>query len=73
MSNNQGNHQGYGSDHSSIHESHRPYWKRAHRDWRVWVGVVLMIIAMTIFVMSDYFAWLPRGQSRQPLPSDLGK
>lgn len=73
MSDKKGNHQGYGSDHSSFHESHRPYWKRAHRDWRVWVGVFVMLIAMAIFVMSDYFAWLPRGRLRQPLSGSAGK
>lgn len=30
---------------------HHPYWKRMHRDWRVWVGVFLMLAAMTLFVM----------------------
>ncbi|MEP7027584.1 MAG: hypothetical protein ABI960_03215 [Candidatus Eisenbacteria bacterium] len=32
------------------HEQHRPYWTRAHRDWRVWVGVILMLAAMAIYL-----------------------
>jgi hypothetical protein len=36
-----------------------PYWRRMHRDWRVWVGVVLMLAAITIYVLSDDLAFLP--------------
>jgi hypothetical protein len=61
------NHQGYGSDHSSIHESHRPYWKRAHRDWRVWIGVFVMLVAMAVFISSNYFALWPRRQPQSQL------
>src|ERR1035441_5019093 len=28
------------------HHEHRPYWKRAHHDWRFWVALVLMLAAM---------------------------
>lgn len=31
----------------------RPYWTRAHRDWRVWLGVILMLIAMFIFMAAQ--------------------
>jgi hypothetical protein len=68
---NDHNHQGHGSDHGSIHESHLPYWKRMHRDWRLWVGVVLMLAAIIIYVVSEDFAWLPRSQ--QPLSGATGK
>jgi hypothetical protein len=70
---NERNHQGYGSDHSSVHESHRPYWKRMHRDWRIWVGVFLMLVAIIIFVVSEDFAWLPRNRPQQPLSGAVGK
>ena len=39
----------------------RPYWKRAHRDWRFWVGMGLMLFAITIYVLSDDLAFLPHG------------
>jgi hypothetical protein len=29
----------------NVHRSHRPYWKRAHRDWRIWIGVIVMLAA----------------------------
>jgi hypothetical protein len=37
-----------------------PYWRRAHRDWRFWVGVVFLSIAILIYVMSDDLALVPR-------------
>ncbi|MGA2211792.1 MAG: hypothetical protein ABSH31_00850 [Bryobacteraceae bacterium] len=36
-----------------------PYWRRMHHDWRVWVGVVLMLAAITIYILSEDLAWLP--------------
>jgi hypothetical protein len=29
---------------------HHPYWIHAHRDWRVWVGVTLMLAIMLLYV-----------------------
>jgi hypothetical protein len=36
-----------------------PYWRRMHHDWRIWVGLVLMLAAITIYVLSENLAWLP--------------
>jgi hypothetical protein len=33
-----------------------------HRDWRMWVGLVLMLAAITIYVLSEDLAWLPHLQ-----------
>jgi hypothetical protein len=57
----------------SINEHGRttPYWKRAHRDWRVWVGVVLMVAAMVIYSVSGDLAVRPGTQ--EPLPNSAGK
>jgi hypothetical protein len=35
------------------------YWRRAHHDWRFWVGLILMLGAMAIYVLSDNLAFLP--------------
>jgi len=43
----------------------RPYWKRMHQDWRVWVAVFLMLVAMGIYVMTENLAWSPRGRNRR--------
>ncbi len=53
--------------------SHVPYWKRAHTDWRLWVGVVLMFIAMIVYVMSEDLAWRPGSQARQPHSAPVAK
>ena len=42
------------------HADHGPYWKRAHHDWRVWAGVLLMLIAMSIYVMRNGLIGQPR-------------
>ncbi len=39
-----------------------PYWRRMHHDWRVWVGLVLMLAAITIYILSEDLAWLPHLQ-----------
>jgi hypothetical protein len=39
-----------------------PYWRRMHRDWRFWVGALLMFAALGIYVLSENLAWIPRGR-----------
>ena len=29
-----------------FHHGQPPYWRQAHRDWRIWFGVILMLAAM---------------------------
>jgi hypothetical protein len=62
-----------GSGRDSSHDGQSPYWKRAHRDWRFWVGLVFMFAAISIYVMSEDLAWMPRSQPRQPLSGTVGK
>jgi hypothetical protein len=66
-----------GSERGTVHQINnpgkQPYWKRAHRDWFFWVGMVLMLSAITIYVMSDDLSLLPRGQPRVTLPGTIGK
>lgn len=45
-----------------------PYWKRMHRDWRFWTGVVFMAGALSIYVLSENLAWFPRSQLQRPAP-----
>lgn len=47
---------------SGGHVHHNPelhYWKRAHHDWRFWLGLTLMLIAITVFALSDNLALIP--------------
>jgi hypothetical protein len=37
-----------------------PYWRRMHRDWRFWIGALLMFAAISIYVLSGDLAWVPR-------------
>jgi hypothetical protein len=57
----------------SVYHGRPPYWTRAHRDWRVWVGVVLMLAAMIIYLMTDDLAWRPRIGPQPPLSKGVGK
>lgn len=59
-----GHHQHVDHD-SDNHGVHRPYWKHAHHDWRLWVAVSVMLVAMLTHVVSDDRAWRPHGQMRQ--------
>jgi len=41
------------TDRVSLEHDDRPYWRRAHHDWRFWFGLILMLVAISIFVLSD--------------------
>ena len=56
-----------GADHS-----HHPYWKRAHRDWRIWVALFFMLAAMTIYIMSEDLSLLPWRWPSQATPENSG-
>ena len=53
----------------TIHHARRPYWKGAHRDWRVWVVLFFLFAALFIYVMSDDLALVPRTHRSQPQSS----
>jgi hypothetical protein len=37
-----------------------PYWRRAHHDWRFWVGLCLMLAAIAMYVVSNDLSFIPR-------------
>jgi hypothetical protein len=43
-----------------------------HQDWRVWIAVLLMLVAMMIYIMTDYLTWFPRGVPHPPPASSDG-
>jgi hypothetical protein len=49
-----------------------PYLQRMHRDWRFWVGAVLMFAALSIYILSGDLAWIPRSQPRPASPAAAG-
>ncbi len=44
------------------------FWKRAHRDWRVWCAVMLMIALILVYVMSDNLSLRPGRHPIQATP-----
>lgn len=51
------------------HAHSRPHFlKRAHRDWRVWVVVVLMLVLTLTYVMTDNLSLRPVQRAIQPTP-----
>jgi hypothetical protein len=57
-------HHNYGNEGSEgprvvHHEPRLPYWRRAHHDWHFWIGLVLMLVAISIYVLSENLAFLP--------------
>jgi len=41
------------------HPQQPPYWQRAHKDWKFWVGVVFLIAAITIYVVTVDLSTVP--------------
>ena len=38
----------------------RPDWRRLHHSRLFWVGLFMMLLAITLYVWSDDLAWRPR-------------
>jgi hypothetical protein len=61
-----GHHRGHHSD----GQSERPsWWRRAHRDWRLWVAVALMLAGMIAYLMTMDEAVPPGEPVGQPMPA----
>ena len=60
-----------GTNATNPQHTHRPYWKRAHRDWRMWVLVLLMLACMGIYVMTGDLRWRFNGPPRQMTPAAM--
>lgn len=43
-------------------ETPNPYWKKAHRDWRFWVAVFFVFLALAIYIGSADLSLIPRAQ-----------
>lgn len=43
-----------------------------HRDWRVYVGVALMLLAMFVYLATMDESWRPSGPTEQPVPAAAG-
>lgn len=45
------------------------YWKRAHRDWKFWIALVLMLIAMGTYISTLDLAVRPDVATPQKVQS----
>jgi len=53
------------------HDPTRPHvLRRAHRDWRVWCAVMLMVSLVIVYVMTMDLSWRPGRHPRPPIPMD---
>lgn len=55
--------------HPSGNPPHPPYWRRAHRDPRVWAAAIVMLLAMTIYVMTNNLSDAPGRPLQRGLPA----
>jgi hypothetical protein len=53
-----------GESHHGRHEQN-PYWRRAHHDWRFWVALVAMLVAMAVYVGTNDLSMVPSGRQKQ--------
>ena len=61
-----GERQGFDSrDHTHVS---RPYWTRAHRDWRVWTVAALLLAVLIACVMTDSLFFGTGYGETQPMP-----
>ena len=47
----------------------RPAWQRLHRSPLFWVAAFFILLAMTIYVMTDNLALRPDGKAGKPVPA----
>jgi hypothetical protein len=45
------------------------FWKHAHKDWRLWVAVVLMLGLIFVYVITDSLSLRPGHKAGQPTPA----
>jgi hypothetical protein len=74
MSENKRSHRQHGEhDRNMDHQGRRPYWTRAHRDWKFWIALSLMLAAMAVYVMSDNLAFRPHRHVQQSQSGAIGR
>jgi hypothetical protein len=56
-----------------VPDGRRPYWTRAHRDWRVWVGLFFCLAAIIIYVLSEDLSFMPSGRPRHAVSGQAGR
>ena len=55
--------------HGGPHPAHRPYWKRMHHSPFFWVSAFFILLAMTIYVMTENLSTRPGKKPQMPVPA----
>lgn len=58
--------QQHGGDHAAEHPPHGPYWKRMHHSPFFWVAAVCIMVAMTIYVLTNNLSVTHGGNTQPP-------
>ena len=61
-------------DHDHKHREHAhnqqgPWWKHVHRSWLFWTGLVLMVVAMVVYVLTQNESVGPGGKVNPQMPA----
>jgi type II secretory pathway component PulL len=59
--------------HQDHHHGHVKPRRPIHKDWRVWVAVVLILAAMVSYVLTNDEVLRPAGPAGQPVPEAPAK
>ncbi|MGA8530564.1 MAG: hypothetical protein WB622_12675 [Acidobacteriaceae bacterium] len=54
--------------HRSEAQQKRPYWMRAHRDWRFWIAVVCIAAALFVYITSVDLSMVPGRRHHATVP-----
>ena len=46
-----------------------PWYTQVHRDWRFWTAVILMILAMVVYIVTQDESLMPGGRVAPPTPA----
>jgi hypothetical protein len=69
MSGNKNDVESEGSKPRDHAQPQRSFLKHAHKDWRVWTAVVLMLAMVLVYVMTDNLSLRPGRPGGQAMPA----
>jgi hypothetical protein len=70
MSEKKHNAENKGANPRDLVRPHRHFWKNAHRDWRVWIAVTLMLAMILVYVFTNDFSLAPGKRIIQQMPAN---
>jgi hypothetical protein len=50
------------------HPHRKPYWKRAHHDWKFWLALLAMLLAMAVYLRTNDLSLRPHQPAQQRVP-----